>query len=172
MSNQIQDKAHSQAQGQHAQAGAGHAHTSGPHKHNTRVQVRVVCQDKQANKCANKGKVLACRCKARKHKRDMKCKHLGNGTGRVAVAVPYLDCFDCAMVFIIGPGCCLVHGLVCKVVHVQGADVASCRARRLALCISLSARLYLCGAPLSTSQRNKTLKNGEKRPSRAHQCER
>jgi len=32
MSNQIQDKAHSQAQGQHAQAGAGHAHTSGPHR--------------------------------------------------------------------------------------------------------------------------------------------
>ena len=49
----MQSKSHAQAQGKHAQAGAGHARTNGPRQHNTRVQVRVVCQDKQASRITN-----------------------------------------------------------------------------------------------------------------------
>ena len=100
----MQCKSHVQAQGKHEQAGVGHARTNGPRQHNTRVHVQVVCEDKQVNKCANKDKVRAYRCKARSrahtHKRDMQCKHPGNGTRHVAVNVPCYNCCACAMILI------------------------------------------------------------------------
>jgi len=96
----MQGESHAQAQGKHVQAGAGHARTNGPRQHNTREQVRFVCQDKQADKRANKDKVRAFRCKARAHKRDIQCKHLGNGTRLVTVNVPGYDCCACAMILI------------------------------------------------------------------------
>ena len=40
------------------------------------------------------------RCEALAHKRDTQCKHPGNGTGRVAVAVPCHACYACAMTLI------------------------------------------------------------------------
>jgi len=94
------------------------ASATGPRKNNTlaRVLAWVVCQDQQANKCTNKGKVHACRCKARAHKRDMQCKHPGCGTGRVAVAAPCHDGCDCTMILIIWS--CLA----------RGATDVSCRA--------------------------------------------
>jgi len=39
-----------------------------------------------AGKRANEGKVRACRCTVRAHRKDMQCKQPGKGTGRVAVA--------------------------------------------------------------------------------------
>ena len=100
----MQSKSRAQAQGKHAQAGAGHERTNGPRQHNSRVQVRLVCHHKQANKRVNKDRVRAYRCKAsvraHTHKRYMQCKHPGNGTRHVAVNVPCYDCCTCAMILI------------------------------------------------------------------------
>ena len=68
-------KAHAQAQGRHAQTSAGHSCTRGPRKHHTPSQARGICQQKQAGKHTNEGKVR--RCRVRANRKDMKCKHLG-----------------------------------------------------------------------------------------------
>jgi len=63
--------------------------------------------------------------------KKMRCKHPGNGTGRVAFAVPCHDC--CASSIILSmaglPWVFLgASGLVREVVHMQGAAVDSCNA--------------------------------------------
>ena len=78
--DQVQDKSHTQTQGRHVQKSTGHTRTRGPRKYHTRSQARSICQDEQAGKRTNEGKVRA----------DMRkvCAHR-KGTGRFAVALPW-----------------------------------------------------------------------------------
>jgi len=100
-----------------ARAHDGHAQAE-----HTRLQARVICQDKQADKRANKGKVHEGRFKARAHKRDVQCKHPGNGTGRVVVTVPQCQGWiDCDSILIIES--CNAQAPLVPTQHVITADL-------------------------------------------------
>jgi len=75
------------SRGLHAQTSARHTRTRGLLNYHTRSQVHSIYKDKQAGKRANEGKVHAGRCKVLAHQKDMQCRHPGQGTGLVAVAV-------------------------------------------------------------------------------------
>jgi len=130
--DQMQDKAHAQAQGKHAQTSAGHARTKGPCKHTTRTRRHgLSVKTNMLTNAQTRSSYAQAWCKARAHKRDPRCSHPGNSTRRVAVAVPCYDCCSSSIILsktgflwvLLG-----ASGLVREVVHVQGAAVAWCHA--------------------------------------------
>ena len=94
---------------QSTRAGAGKARVSrciarthkGPCKHNTRARRQGWCT--KTNRLTNAqtmARYAHLGAEQAHTKVDMRCKHPGNGTVRVADAVPCHDCYACAMVMI------------------------------------------------------------------------